>query len=58
MTQPAMRSVSKIEHFTDDTGEAPGFGSEVDTEKRLRQACGWRYAHQYSAELATQTVAG
>ena len=54
MTQPVMR----LEHFTDDTGEAPGFGSEVDREKRLRQACWWRYAHQYYAELAIQTVTG
>jgi 4-methylaminobutanoate oxidase (formaldehyde-forming) len=28
------------------------FGSEVDTEDRLRQACLWRYAHHYSAEQA------
>jgi glycine/D-amino acid oxidase-like deaminating enzyme len=34
------------------------FGSEVDTEERLRQACLWRYAHQYSNEVSPQTVAG
>ena len=28
------------------------FGPEVDTEERLRKACLWRYAHQYSAERA------
>jgi len=28
------------------------FGPEADTEERLRQACLWRYAHQYSAEAA------
>jgi 4-methylaminobutanoate oxidase (formaldehyde-forming) len=28
------------------------FGAEVDTEERLRKACLWRYAHQYSAERA------
>jgi 4-methylaminobutanoate oxidase (formaldehyde-forming) len=28
------------------------FGSEVATEERLRQACLWRYAHQYSADAA------
>jgi hypothetical protein len=58
MTRLAMRSVIKIEHFTHDTGEAPGSGSEVDTEERLGQACWWRGADQYSAELAPQTVAG
>jgi glycine/D-amino acid oxidase-like deaminating enzyme len=34
------------------------FGPESDSEERLRQACLWRYAHQYSAEPAPQTVAG
>ena len=34
------------------------FGSEVGTEERLREACLWRYAHYYSAELTPQTVGG
>jgi hypothetical protein len=34
------------------------FGFEVGTEERLRQACLWRYAHQYSAEVTPRTVAG
>jgi glycine/D-amino acid oxidase-like deaminating enzyme len=34
------------------------FGSEVATEERLREACLWRYAHQYSAELSPPTVGG
>jgi glycine/D-amino acid oxidase-like deaminating enzyme len=34
------------------------FGSEVDTEEHLRQACLWRYAHQYSAQQSPRVVTG
>ncbi|SRR6266508_75408 len=34
------------------------FGSDVDTEEQLREACLWRYAHHYSAQQSPQAVTG